>query len=115
MSVCEGVNPAAEPNSAALTEPRSKFNTWLEIEQLSTFTCESESAPYVFGLSNQLAAADYLYMQTMEPSRIACLSYLQQTQLLPKAIYFTQPLLNAQPGYPPLQIVSIGWANFQNV
>ena len=34
----------------------------------------SESAPYVFGLSNQLAAADYLYMQTMEPSRIARLS-----------------------------------------
>lgn len=38
------------------------------------FMMNSESAPYVFGLSNQLAAADYLYMQTMEPSRIACLS-----------------------------------------
>ncbi|EOT5387572.1 helix-turn-helix domain-containing protein [Klebsiella oxytoca] len=38
------------------------------------FMMNSESAPYVFGLSNQLAAADYLYMQTMEPSRIASLS-----------------------------------------
>nr|WP_287861065.1 winged helix-turn-helix transcriptional regulator [Klebsiella sp.] len=38
------------------------------------FMMNSESAPYVFGLSNQLAAADYLYMQTMEPSHIACLS-----------------------------------------
>ena len=38
------------------------------------FMMNSESAPYVFGLSNQLAAADYLYMQTMGPSRIASLS-----------------------------------------
>ncbi|KFD21739.1 hypothetical protein GYRE_03224 [Yokenella regensburgei ATCC 49455] len=34
----------------------------------------SESAPYVFGLSNQLSVSDYLHMQTLEPSRIACLS-----------------------------------------
>lgn len=38
------------------------------------FMMNSESAPYVFGLSNQLTSGDYLYMQTLEPSRIASLS-----------------------------------------
>lgn len=39
-----------------------------------SFMMNSESAPYVFGLSNQLSVSDYLHMQTLEPSRIACLS-----------------------------------------
>lgn len=33
----------------------------------------SETAPFVFGLSNQFAAADYIHMRTLECSRIACL------------------------------------------
>jgi hypothetical protein len=48
------------------------------------FMMNSESAPYVFGLSNQLAAADYLYMQTMEPSRIASLSLFTANSIIAK-------------------------------
>lgn len=46
------------------------------------FMLNSESAPYVFGLSNQSADANYLHMQTLEESIIASIPLCEANRII---------------------------------